>query len=311
MGDTLRGIGLIVFIVALAGGIAYIGDRVGHQVGRKRLSLFGIRPRYTSTIVAVGTGMMIALVVVLGALLASNEVKTAFFRLNAVNTRVIQLQSQADELEKHVRNSLVIVNVGDLMNLQGIELNQNEPVDVRYRKLKQFYNQTVNFVNATYTARGLKKFVPPANADKILQDRAQDYQLTAMLSQTPAVVLAQADQNLFANDPIHFGFQFYPDHILFAAGQPIVSVNLPGHAQINLRFVLSQLTERVTQDAIVAGMPAVFAQNVLTALTTAQGEAMQRELNAGTGTYVLTARAAGDIYPHTVAVPLTLSLTKR
>ena len=53
-------------VMAIAGGVAYVGDRVGHQVGRKRLTLFGIRPRYTSTIIAIATGMIIALVVTLG-----------------------------------------------------------------------------------------------------------------------------------------------------------------------------------------------------------------------------------------------------
>ena len=61
----LRGTGIVIFIVVLAGVIAYLGDRVGHQVGRKRLTLFNIRPRYTSTIIAVATGMIIALVITL------------------------------------------------------------------------------------------------------------------------------------------------------------------------------------------------------------------------------------------------------
>ncbi len=74
-----RGIGIVLFIVVLAGVIAYIGDRVGHQVGRKRLTLFNIRPRYTSTIIAVATGMIIAFVVTLAAIFASNQVKVAFF----------------------------------------------------------------------------------------------------------------------------------------------------------------------------------------------------------------------------------------
>ncbi|HMD02671.1 MAG TPA: DUF3084 domain-containing protein, partial [Candidatus Baltobacteraceae bacterium] len=55
------GSALILAIVLIAGSIAYVGDRVGHYVGRRRLSLFGLRPKYTSTIVAVGTGMVIAL----------------------------------------------------------------------------------------------------------------------------------------------------------------------------------------------------------------------------------------------------------
>ncbi|HEX3369662.1 MAG TPA: DUF3084 domain-containing protein [Candidatus Cybelea sp.] len=80
--EIVRGIGNVAFVMAIAGGVAYVGDRVGHQVGRRRLSLFGIRPRYTSTIVAIATGMVIALVVTLGAIFASQQVKTAFFKLN-------------------------------------------------------------------------------------------------------------------------------------------------------------------------------------------------------------------------------------
>ena len=73
--DLLRGAGIIFFIVALAGVIAYAGDRIGHQVGRKRLTLLNIRPRYTSTIIAVATGMIIALVVTLAAIFATTKSK--------------------------------------------------------------------------------------------------------------------------------------------------------------------------------------------------------------------------------------------
>ncbi|MGB9652248.1 MAG: DUF3084 domain-containing protein, partial [Candidatus Cybelea sp.] len=71
--EIVRGIGNIAAVMGLAGAVAYVGDRVGHQVGRKRLSLFGIRPRYTSTIVAIATGMFIALVVSLAAIFASEQ----------------------------------------------------------------------------------------------------------------------------------------------------------------------------------------------------------------------------------------------
>src|SRR5579884_3808938 len=108
--DILRGTGIVVIIVIIAGVIAYLGDRVGHQVGRKRLTLFNIRPRYTSTIIAVGTGMLIALVVTLVAIFASNQVKTAFFELNRINSENQKAQARAEELEKKVTTSPVVVN---------------------------------------------------------------------------------------------------------------------------------------------------------------------------------------------------------
>lgn len=92
--DIVRGTGTILIIMIIAGAIAYVGDRVGHQVGRKRLTLFGIRPRYTSTIVAVGTGMLIAFIVTMIAILASQQVKTAFFKLNQINSEIADLQAR-------------------------------------------------------------------------------------------------------------------------------------------------------------------------------------------------------------------------
>jgi len=36
--DFFRGTGTTLLIMAVAGAIAYVGDRVGHQVGRRRFS---------------------------------------------------------------------------------------------------------------------------------------------------------------------------------------------------------------------------------------------------------------------------------
>ena len=55
----MYGIVLIAVLVATGGIIAFIGDRLGTKIGKKRLSLFGLRPRYTSTIVTIFTGFLI------------------------------------------------------------------------------------------------------------------------------------------------------------------------------------------------------------------------------------------------------------
>src|SRR5437773_1269492 len=54
---------LIVFIavLAIAGGIiAWLGDRLGTWVGKKRISKFGLRPRHTAMLYTVWTGVIIA-----------------------------------------------------------------------------------------------------------------------------------------------------------------------------------------------------------------------------------------------------------
>ena len=53
----------ILFIVALicvSGFIAYSGDVLGRKMGKKRLTLFNLRPRYTAIVVTTITGMLIS-----------------------------------------------------------------------------------------------------------------------------------------------------------------------------------------------------------------------------------------------------------
>ena len=52
---------MLIVILAITGGvIAYLGDRIGMKIGRKRLTLFGLRPKHTSILITILTGVFIA-----------------------------------------------------------------------------------------------------------------------------------------------------------------------------------------------------------------------------------------------------------
>ena len=81
----MYGIMLILVLVITGGVIAVLGDRVGTKVGKKRLSLFGLRPRHTSTIVTIVTGIVIT-TLTFGILAAASEnVRTALFGMEKLN----------------------------------------------------------------------------------------------------------------------------------------------------------------------------------------------------------------------------------
>jgi hypothetical protein len=44
---------LILLLLALCGFIAYIGDLLGRRFGKKRLSIFGMRPKHTAILLTV------------------------------------------------------------------------------------------------------------------------------------------------------------------------------------------------------------------------------------------------------------------
>jgi len=75
------GIFLIIALVAVSGLIAYVGDIVGRRMGRKRLSLFGLRPRHTAIVISVAAGMLITLLTLGAAMSVSRDVKDGFLRV--------------------------------------------------------------------------------------------------------------------------------------------------------------------------------------------------------------------------------------
>ncbi len=100
MGLSVSGILLILVLTVTGGAIAFIGDRLGFKVGKKRLSLFGLRPRYTSILVAILTGMVITLGTVTFLSAISLEVRTALFGLEKLKTTLANQKSELLDKEK-------------------------------------------------------------------------------------------------------------------------------------------------------------------------------------------------------------------
>ena len=309
----LRGVLTVAVIVILAGVIAYIGDRVGHKVGRRRLTIFNIRPRYTSTLIAVATGMIIALVITLVAIFASNEVKTAFFRLNAINAEISKAQNEAHQLELKVNNSPVVVNLDSLMSPEVGDMPMNASPTIREQVVEQFYRQTVAYVNQTYTRApyDLKSFVPPTNVDRILDSLSSDPKIEAWLAQSNVLLIATATQNLYPHDQIHFGITPVQDRLIAPVGQAIASLVIPAGKNANAEVALAELLGTyVPREMARHGMLVYFAGNVIPERMLPATAQMQHELTANSGNYIMTAFASANIYVHTFGVPVVVTLQR-
>ncbi len=78
MSQTLFWILLLTGVAVIGGVIAFLGDSVGRRVGRKHLRLFGLRPKTTGLVFAIGSGVLVALFTVgTVALLARTTVDNA------------------------------------------------------------------------------------------------------------------------------------------------------------------------------------------------------------------------------------------
>jgi uncharacterized protein (DUF3084 family) len=93
---------LIALLVILSGIIAYVGDWLGSYVGKKRLSLFGTRPKRTGKIIGIGAGIAIMLVTLGVLYLAFNNAWRIIFQRQEALESLQILQAQERSLNSKV-----------------------------------------------------------------------------------------------------------------------------------------------------------------------------------------------------------------
>jgi hypothetical protein len=314
--SLLPGIALVVLIMIVAGFVAYVGDRVGHQVGRRRLTLFGLRPKYTSTIVAVATGMVIALAVTLIALLLSNEVRTAFFRLDQLRGQINTLQAQAQEQSSElltIRNGTLAVPNRQLIANIAATVDPLAPEDEQLRRLSAFFDETVAIANAQLTKApyrlkmythkssdpeiqaGLRKEIETIDADAIAR---------AGNARPPGVLIVPvAALNLFPGDRITFYLSSYADRRLATAGEVLASQVVEGGQPFNLTPLITNASLQLAK----RGMPPPFL--LYPGYNSPQVQNIVAQLARLRGKYRVVAKASFDLYPHSGAVAYDFSLS--
>ena len=91
----IYGLGVMLVIAITGGAIAYIGDKLGSRIGKRRLSIFGLRPKNTAIIVTVATGILIS-ALTLGILsVLSENVRIALFGMEKLR---IEMQALNDDI---------------------------------------------------------------------------------------------------------------------------------------------------------------------------------------------------------------------
>jgi septal ring factor EnvC (AmiA/AmiB activator) len=107
---------IILVTILTSGLIAFLGDRIGHYVGRRRMSLLKLRPRTTATIFTIITGILIALLTIFSLTLISSTARTAFFGIEQLHSKLNSFNHELAEKNSEIEKT----------NLRLEELKQSE-----------------------------------------------------------------------------------------------------------------------------------------------------------------------------------------
>jgi uncharacterized protein (DUF3084 family) len=295
----IRPVITVAAIVVLAGIIAFVGDRVGHQVGRRRMTLFGLRPKYTSTIFAVGFGMLIARVV--GGIVAwfNEEARQALFSINTLRDEIKTLTGQRDQLLLFVREAPLVFRNGEPISRPVIISTTDDEATIE-RNLSELFSVVADHYSHIPDVQPYPKELTPAMRAKLsaLAKQLKTY------APADAIVVPVAGENIFRHGAMSISFDVYKDALIYRKGETIASVRVsdgrnPGLAGAGLQ----QLRIAITDNAINHGMPPTIADTPDASVAAFEGA--YRRLTSTRGPVVLRALAARDIK---ASGPLTTEL---
>ncbi|WP_019878353.1 DUF3084 domain-containing protein [Succinispira mobilis] len=102
----MYGIVLILVLIVMGGAIAYIGDKLGTKIGKKRISVFGLRPKHTSILMTIITGTLIALVTLASMAAISKDVRVALFGMEKLRAQLGNLNNEVASKNQEIQQAL-------------------------------------------------------------------------------------------------------------------------------------------------------------------------------------------------------------
>lgn len=115
---------LIFALIFGSAALSVLGDSLGSRYGKKRITLFGLRPKRTSQLITAMTGAFIAVGILAVMSIFSQDVRTALFGMKMLRQQMYDLQFQLNRSEENtaeVRANLAEVSAN--LELTGFELD--------------------------------------------------------------------------------------------------------------------------------------------------------------------------------------------
>ena len=119
---------LVFTLIIISGLIAFVGDWVGLKIGKKRVSIFGLRPHHTAIVITVISGILIAIITITMLAISSNDVRTALFGMEELKGKLTYLSREVE-----LRNTQLSSTKEDLKE----KITQLQEMEEKYQKLSE------------------------------------------------------------------------------------------------------------------------------------------------------------------------------
>jgi hypothetical protein len=252
-------VALIFLLVAvLAGGIAMLGNQLGRKIGRRKMTVFGMRPRHTSIFITTITGSLIACLTLALAMIFSQDVREYVLdrqvRAEKLEARAAELQQQIQELAEEVRRGTIIWNYEERIALNTIPAGADE------RAVASIIGSLLKYANFVSIDKNNKvafrQEVDPFGMDRILIEYTAD-DFKAWVKEysnlkEPVGLWIVVKENCLFQDNVPVTVQSFPVKRLYSEGEVVYATEvLPSEFLLDWHVFIEDLKKEALRKGMI------------------------------------------------------------
>ncbi len=207
---------IILLLIVVSGFVSYFGDKVGHYVGRRRLSVFGMRPRFTAILVSIVSGILIASITFGTFIVLSREARLALFGLEDLRGKIISLEKVRNKLEKEIE----VRQKGSLLFRNGeVFLTTLIPGGLDQVSADQKIKQVLDLLGLYLSNLGIK------DGESLISLSNKNYKRAVNLLSSRSedqVLQVKVIRNVIYGEKIAIELIFSPNRLVYLEGEEII-----------------------------------------------------------------------------------------
>ena len=145
------GIRLIFLLAVLGGVIAFIADKLGSKIGKKKLRIFGLRPHDTSVLLTVLSGVLISLFSMGILAISSESARTALFGMEKLQKELQQLNTEKGTVEEEYNKAMAsLQEKNEAIAGLDLKIKESNAAQAAAEKSLQQANENLSAVQGQY-----------------------------------------------------------------------------------------------------------------------------------------------------------------
>lgn len=245
---------LFFFIIGVI--ISLFADNIGKKIGKKKIVLFNLRPRYTAMIITAISGGIIAIISSLILSLLSKDAKTYLFQMNKIKQEIYVYKQEVNKLKQRYEELLTEINLLITMtHLGDILFLKDQPIFIKSiennKKIKTEIYTIIQEANNNIKEKYIYNLKLKQTKETIYSNliRIDNKQLKDIINKVISnvdkkyVLIFSASRNIFLGEYVDVNLYLLEDKLILKKNSILgeIEINDPINIQQTIALILKEL----------------------------------------------------------------------